>query len=294
MVAEMKVAIVGAGRMGSAMAARLQQAGNDVVVYNRTREKAEAVGAAVAETAREAAAWADTILVSLADDAAVLHAYGGPDGIAAGLRGGSVVVETSTLDPETVHRVAELVGERGAALLDGPVSGSVPLVEQGKLTFLVGGPADALDQVRPVLDTLAAQIFHVGPLGSGAVVKLAVNTVLLAINQAVAEALVLAERAEVPRETTYEVLVNSAIASPFVAYKRAAFERPDQTPVAFSLDLVAKDLGLIGQLAERVGAVMPQAAANRAAVLAALDVGMGSRDMAAIAHWLEVGVPNES
>ncbi|GLH95796.1 NAD(P)-dependent oxidoreductase [Phytohabitans aurantiacus] len=290
----MKVAIVGAGRMGSAMAARLQQAGNDVVVYNRTREKAEAVGAAVAETAREAAAWADTILVSLADDAAVLHAYGGPDGIAAGLRGGSVVVETSTLDPETVHRVAELVGERGAALLDGPVSGSVPLVEQGKLTFLVGGPADALDQVRPVLDTLAAQIFHVGPLGSGAVVKLAVNTVLLAINQAVAEALVLAERAEVPRETTYEVLVNSAIASPFVAYKRAAFERPDQTPVAFSLDLVAKDLGLIGQLAERVGAVMPQAAANRAAVLAALDVGMGSRDMAAIAHWLEVGVPNES
>ncbi|MCW6005420.1 NAD(P)-dependent oxidoreductase [Micromonospora sp. CPCC 205371] len=290
----MKVAIVGAGRMGGAMAARLQRAGNDVVVYNRTRAKAEAIGGAVADTAREAAAWADAVLVSLADDAAVLHAYSGPDGIAAGLRGGSVVVETSTLDPETVHRVAALVGEHGAALLDGPVSGSVPLVEQGKLTFLVGGPADALDQVRPVLDALAAQVFHVGPLGSGAVVKLAVNTVLLAINQAVAEALVLAERAEVPRETTYEVLVNSAIASPFLAYKRAAFERPDETPVAFSLDLVAKDLGLIGQLAERVGAVMPQAAANRAAVLAALEVGMGSRDMAAMAQWLSGPTPNEA
>ncbi|MEH1128686.1 NAD(P)-dependent oxidoreductase [Micromonospora sp. CPCC 206061] len=290
----MKVAIVGAGRMGGAMAARLQQAGTDVVVYNRTREKAEALGGAVADTAREAAASADAVLVSLADDAAVLHAYSGPDGIAAGLHGGSVVVETSTLDPETVHRLAELVGERGAALLDGPVSGSVSLVEQGKLTFLVGGPEDALTQVRPVLDLLAAQVFHVGPLGSGAAVKLAVNTVLLAINQALAEALVLAERAGVPRETTYEVLVHSAIASPFVVYKRAAFERPDETPVAFSLDLVAKDLGLIGQLAERVGAVMPQAAANRAAVLAALDAGMGSRDMAAMAHWLSNGMSSGS
>lgn len=289
----MRVAVVGAGRMGGAMAVRLREAGAEVVVYNRTRAKAEKTGGTVVNTPREAAAAADTVLVSLADDAAVLAAYDGPGGVAAGLRAGSVVVETSTIDPETVRRAAALVGD-GADLLDGPVSGSVPLVEQGKLTFLVGGPADALDQVRPVLDTLAAQIFHVGPLGSGAVVKLAVNTVLLAINQAVAEALVLAERAEVPRETTYEVLVNSAIASPFLAYKRAAFERPDETPVAFSLDLVAKDLGLIGQLAERVGAVMPQAAANRAAVLAALDVGMGSRDMAAIAHWLVAGVPNES
>lgn len=282
----MKVAIVGAGRMGGAMAARLQQAGTDVVVYNRTRSRAEAVGAAVADTAREAAAAADVVLVSLADDAAVLQAYSGPDGIAAGLRGGSVVVETSTVDPETVHRVADLVGERGAALLDAPVSGSVPLVEQGKLTFMVGGPEDALAQVRPVLDVLAAQVLHVGPLGSGAVVKLAVNTVVHALNQALSEALVLAERADVPRETTYEVFTHSAIASPFVAYKRAAFERPDETAVAFSLELVAKDLDLIVQLAERVGAAMPQAAANREAALAALEAGLGPRDMSAMAHWL--------
>lgn len=285
----MKVAVVGAGRMGSAMAVRLQRAGVDVVVYNRTRAKAEAVGGAVADTAREAAEWAEAVLVSLADDAAVLHAYGGPDGVAAGLGSGGVVVETSTVDPETVRRVADLVGERGAALLDGPVSGSVPLVEQGKLTFMVGGPEAALDQVRPVLDMLAARIFHVGELGSGAAVKLAVNTVVMALNQSVAEALVLAERAGVPRETTYEVLANSAVGAPFVAYKRAAFERPDETPVAFSLDLVAKDLGLILQLAERIGAKMPQAVANRRAALAALEAGMGSRDMAAVAQWLASG-----
>lgn len=285
----MKVAVVGAGRMGSAMAVRLQRAGVDVVVYNRTRAKAEAVGGAVADTAREAAEWGDTVLVSLADDAAVLHAYSGPDGVAAGLRSGGVVVETSTVDPETVRRVADMVGEYGAALLDGPVSGSVPLVEQGKLTFMVGGPEDALEQVRPVLDMLAARIFHVGELGSGAAVKLAVNTVVMALNQSVAEALVLAERAGVPRETTYEVLANSAVGAPFVAYKRAAFERPDETPVAFSLDLVAKDLGLILRLAERIGAEMPQAATNRRAALAALDAGMGSRDMAAMAQWLTSG-----
>lgn len=282
----MKVAVIGAGRMGAAMAARLRQAGTDLVVYNRTRSRAEATGAAAADTPREAVASADAVLVSLADDAALLSAYGGPDGVAAGLTAGTVVVETSTVDPETVRRVAGLVGERGAALLDAPVSGSVPLVEQGRLTFMVGGPAAALEQVRPVLDKLAAQVFHVGEVGAGAVVKLAVNTVVLALNHGVSEALVLAERAGVPRTTMYEVLANSAAAAPFVVYKRAAFEHPDEAPVAFSLDLVAKDLGLIERLAERVGATLPQVEADAEVVRSAIEAGLGARDMSAIAQYL--------
>ncbi|GAA4682043.1 NAD(P)-dependent oxidoreductase [Phytohabitans rumicis] len=282
----MRVAVVGAGRMGAAMAIRLRESGAEVVVYNRTRDKAVATGAAIAGTAREAAASADTVLVSLADDAAVLGAYSGPDGVVAGLRAGTVVVETSTIDPDTVRRAAELVGERGAVLLDAPVSGSVPLVQQGQLTFMVGGPAADLDRVRPALDLLAKQVFHVGQVGSGAVVKLAVNTVVHALNQALSEALVLAERAGVPRTTTYEVLANSAVAAPFVAYKRAAFERPEQAPVAFSLDLVAKDLGLIRQLAERVGAEMPQSAVTRETVVAAVAAGLGAADMAALSTYL--------
>jgi len=281
-----KVAIIGTGRMGAGMAVRLRESGADVAVWNRTREKAEATGCAVAATARGAAASADVVVVSLADDAAVLAAYDGPDGVAAGLREGTVVVESSTVDPETVRRVEPLVTGRGAVLLDGPVSGSTALVEKGQLTFMVGGPPDGLERARPVLDLLARQVFHVGELGSGEVVKLAVNTVVLALNQALAEALVLGERAGVPRETTYEVLANSAIGSAFVSYKRASFERPDETPVAFSLDLVAKDLDLVRQLAERVGARMPQAGTNLGVATAAVAAELGGRDMSAVAEYL--------
>jgi 3-hydroxyisobutyrate dehydrogenase-like beta-hydroxyacid dehydrogenase len=282
----LKVAIIGTGRMGTGMAVRLREAGADVVVWNRTSEKASATGCAVASTAREAAASADVVVVSLADDAAVLAAYDGPDGVVAGLREGTIVVESSTVDPETVRRIESLVTGRGATLLDGPVSGSIALVEKGQLTFMVGGPADGVDRARPVLDLLARQVFHVGELGSGEVVKLAVNTVVLALNQALAEAVVLGERAGVPRETTYEVLANSAIGSAFVAYKRPAFERPDETPVAFSLDLVAKDLGLVRQLAERSGARMPQAETNLGVATAAVAASLGDRDMAAVATYL--------
>lgn len=282
----LKVAVIGVGRMGAGMAVRLRESGADVVVWNRTRAKAEATGCVVAETAGEAVAAADTVLVSLADDAAVRAAYDGPDGVAAGLRAGTVVVESSTVDPETVRGVEPLVTGRGAVLLDGPVSGSTALVEKGQLTFMVGGPADGLERARPVLDLLARQVFHVGDLGAGAVVKLAVNTVVLALNQALAESLVLAERAGVPRETTYEVLANSAIGSAFVSYKRAAFERPDEAPVAFSIDLVAKDLDLVRQLAARVGARMPQADTNLGVASAAVAAALGDRDMSAIAAYL--------
>jgi 3-hydroxyisobutyrate dehydrogenase-like beta-hydroxyacid dehydrogenase len=285
-VSSLKVAVIGTGRMGTGMAVRLRESGAEVTVWNRTPAKASATGCAVAETAREAAAAADTVLVSLADDAAVLAAYDGPDGVAAGLREGAVVVESSTIDPETVRRAESIVTTRGGVLLDGPVSGSISLVEKGQLTFMVGGPSVALERVRPVLDLLARQVFHVGPTGSGAVVKLAVNTVVLALNQALSEALVLAERAGVPRETTYEVLANSAIGSAFVGYKRAAFERPDEVPVAFSLDLVAKDLDLVRQLAERVGARLPQADANLGVATAAVAASFGDRDMSAVAQYL--------
>jgi 3-hydroxyisobutyrate dehydrogenase-like beta-hydroxyacid dehydrogenase len=284
-----RVAVIGVGRMGATMAGRLSGAGMDVVLYNRTRGRAlstaERVGAAVADTAREAAA-SDVVLVSLADDGAVLASYAGPDGLAAGLRDGTVVLETSTIDPETVGTIRPWVGGRGAVLLDAPVSGSVPLVERGELTFMVGGPREALARARPVLDVLARQVFHVGGSGSGAVVKLAVNAVVHALNQALSEALVLAERAGIPRTTTYEVLAASAAAAPFVHYKRAAFERPESAPVAFTLDLVAKDLDLITRLAHRVGAPMAQAETDQRVVRAAIAAGLGQRDMSAVADFL--------
>jgi 3-hydroxyisobutyrate dehydrogenase-like beta-hydroxyacid dehydrogenase len=247
---------------------------------------AEATGATLAATAREAAARAQVVLSSLADDAAVGAAYTGGDGIVAGLQPGAVVCESSTIDPGTVRRLRPLVEDRGASLLDTPVSGSVSTVEAGQLTIMAGGDAAVLERARPVLDPLAKQVFHVGELGAGAVVKLTVNSVLHGLNQALAEGLVLAERAGVARERAYEVFAASAIAAPFVHYKREAFEHPGQPPVAFSLDLVAKDLDLILALAGEAGASMEQAVTNREVVRAAVAAGLGDHDLSELATYL--------
>jgi 3-hydroxyisobutyrate dehydrogenase/2-hydroxy-3-oxopropionate reductase len=281
-----EIAVVGAGRMGTAMVGRLRAAGHGVVVYNRTRERAAATGAPVAATAREAAAGADLVVVSLADDAAVDAAYRGDDGVVAGLRADAVVVETSTVAPDTVRGLARLVHGRSAMLLDAPVSGSVPVVERGELTFLVGGPAGAVDRAQAVFDALGTRVFHLGDVGAGAVMKLAVNSVVHGLNQALAEALVLAERAGVERAAAYEVFTASAVAAPYVLYKREAFERPQSTPVAFRLELVAKDLELIDALARASGARMEQLAVNRRLVGEALAAGLGDRDLSAIAELL--------
>jgi 3-hydroxyisobutyrate dehydrogenase-like beta-hydroxyacid dehydrogenase len=283
------VAVVGTGRMGGAMVGTLRRAGFEVLAFNRTPAKAEAVaeatGARVAGSAAEAAAGAGVVITSLSDDT-VEDAYRGPQGVAAGLRRGAVVLESTTVDPRTVRALRPLVEERGASLLDAPVSGSVPLVERGELTVMVGGDAAALEQARPVLDVLAAKVIHVGELGAGATVKLVVNAVLHGLNLAISEGLVLAEQAGVARTAAYEVLASSAVAAPFVHYKRAAFERTEQTPVAFSLDLAAKDLDLALGLAERAGATMEQAATNRRVVGEAVAAGLGTADLSALAVYL--------
>ena len=285
------VAVVGTGRMGAAMVARLRaQSVDDLVVFNRTGSRAEEVaartGAVVAPTAREAAGAAEVIIVSLADDRAVEEAYAGDDGIIAGLKPGAVVADTSTIAPQTAQRTAQLVEKSGAGHLDTPVSGSVSVVERGELTVMAGGRAEDLDMARPVLDLLAKRVFHMGDHGTGAAMKLAVNAVVHALNQAVSEALVLAERSGIARTDAYEVFASSVAAAPFVLYKREAYEHPDETPVAFSLDLVAKDYDLIIDLAHRVGVPMPQGIASRDTVGRALAAGLGAADLSAIAQYL--------
>ena len=284
------VAVVGTGRMGAAMVRRLRGAGVRVVVFNRTTDRAAKVaaetGATAVTTAREAAGAAPIVLVSLADDRALEDTYGGADGILAGVGAGTVVADTSTVDPQTMKRLAPGLAARGASLLDAPVSGSLQLVERGELTVLAGGAAADLDRARPVFEILARRIIHVGPSGAGSTMKLAVNGIIHALNQALSEALVLAETAGVERATAYEVFAASAAAAPFVLYKRAAFEHPDEAPVAFSLDLVAKDLDLILALASRTGAPMPQTEVNRRTVRDAIEAGYGDRDLSTLAGLL--------
>jgi 3-hydroxyisobutyrate dehydrogenase/2-hydroxy-3-oxopropionate reductase len=287
------VAVVGIGRMGGAMAAKLCRAGCDTILWSRDAAKSERLGRAlglqVASSAADAAARAEVVLTSLADDAAVRAVYLGPAGVVEGIGSTSVAVDTSTVGLDTVELVGGAVDAAGAGFLDCPVSGSVSTVEAGALTFMVGGDGALLDRVRPVLDVLAARIVHVGERGTGAATKLAVNGLLHGLNVALAEALVLAERAGVERRTAYEVFANGAAGAPFVQYKRAAYEAPDDAPVAFSLDLVAKDLELINDLGDRVGAPMTQSATNLAIVRRAVERGFGPRDLSAVAVYLRGG-----
>lgn len=291
MNAPLHVAVVGTGRMGGAMAGRIAAAGHSLTVWNRSRDKAEAVaaglpGVVVAGSARDAAAAADVVVVSLADDRAAASAYRGDDGLLAGLRPGTVVADTSTLAPETIRRLGEEARATGAQLADTPVSGSVASIEGGAVLVMAGGEQDAVEQARPALETFAQRIILLGPIGSGSTMKLAVNALVFGLNQALAEALVLAERAGVERGLAYEVFVNSAAGAPFVAYKRAAFEDPDAAPVAFALDLVAKDLDLAAALAAEVGAPVPQLEVNRRVVGEAIAAGLGEADMSAVARQL--------
>lgn len=283
-------AVLGTGRMGSAMAERLAGQGVPVVVYNRTADRAKAlaerIGASTAATPAEAASRGDVVITMVADDAAVRELFDGSDGIAAGVRAGAVVVDMSTVLPDTVRAVAPAVRERGAAILDGPVSGSVTSTLAGELTIMVGGEADDLERARPILDRLARRVFHLGPLGSGAVMKLAVNTLIFGLNGAVAEGLVLAERNGIDRALAYEVLASSAAGAPMVGYKRTHFVEPETAPVAFSLALADKDLRLIGELAAATATPMPQATVNLATIQAAERSIGENADFAQVASHL--------
>jgi 3-hydroxyisobutyrate dehydrogenase/2-hydroxy-3-oxopropionate reductase len=246
------------------------------------------IGAAAkaAGTIAGAASAAPIVISSLADDTAVRDVYLGAEGLAAAVAPETVVLEMSTIAPSTVRTVGEALAARGATLLDAPVSGSVAFAESGELTVMVGGEAKALDRVRPVLDAVAKRVIHVGALGTGATMKLAVNSLLHGLNVALSEALVLAENAGIDRSVAYDVFGSGAAGAPFVHYKKAAYERPDDAAVAFSLDLVAKDLDLALGLAAEVGVGMRQASVNRRVVGAAVDAGFGDRDLSAVAEFL--------
>jgi 3-hydroxyisobutyrate dehydrogenase/2-hydroxy-3-oxopropionate reductase len=284
------VALVGTGRMGSAMARALARAGRPLVLHNRTPDRAEALaaelGARVVSTPAEAASLADVVLTMVADDAAVVAVFRGGDGLLAGARPGSVLVDLSTVTPDTIRGFEPDARAAGVGLLDAPVSGSVATAESGQLTLMVGGTAEDLERARPALEPLAKAIVHVGPLGSGAAMKLAVNTVIFGLNEALAEGLVLAEAAGIDRSLAYGVIAESAVGAPYVGYKRAAFVEPDATPVAFALDLAEKDLRLISTLAGSLGVPTPQAKTNLDVVRAAAARLGGGADFSAVASHL--------
>ena len=284
------VAVVGTGRMGSAMARALARGGAEVVLYNRTAarcaELAEEIGARVAGSAADAASGADVAITMLTDGEAVRGTWDGPDGLVVGAHHGGVLVDMSTVAPDTLAGFEAAVREQGSGILDAPVSGSTKLAESGQLTIMAGGTADDLERARPALEMVAKQVTHIGPLGSGAALKLAVNALIFALNNSVSEALVLAEAAGIDRAVAYDVFASSAAGAPYVGYKREAFVTPDAIPVAFSMELAAKDLRLILELADRLGVPMDQTRVNQQMIREAAERLGDGRDASAVAIHL--------
>lgn len=276
--------------MGWPMAANVAAGGFPIVVHNRTRERAESFasanpGASVAASPAEVAASADVVLTMLADGRAVDEVYLGERGLLAGARPGTVLVEMSTIGPEQAEALGQRVRAAGLDLVDAPVSGSVATAESAALLVMAAGDEAVIERVRPVLEAIGP-VVRVGPSGCGATMKLAVNAVVYGLNQAVSEALVLAERAGLDRLLTYEVLTRSAVAAPFVHYRREAFERPGEVPVAFRAELASRDLLLILELGQRVGAQLRQAETNLAVLEDVVVAGFGDADVSAVARYL--------
>lgn len=288
-----RVGFSGLGRMGRLMAANLAQAGFDLTVHNRTRSRADSfaaeTGARVAGSGRELARAASVIVTMVADGPALASLLEGPEGIAAGLSAGDVVVDMGTTGLEYTQRARRVVEAAGGHFVEAPVSGSTAAASGATLLVMTAGDEAAATTAGPVLAAMSSRVVHVGGPGSGAALKLAVNSVLYAIMEAVGESLVLAERAGVSRDVAYEVFANSAVAAPVVQYRRAVFETPLEVPVSFALDLAIKDLDLTLALAGEVGAPMPQAETNRAVLRDASAGGLGEADIGQIAVHLRGG-----
>jgi len=258
-----RLGFVGVGYMGQPIARRLLESGFKLTAYDRDRHKAEELiryGGAVAKSVSELSSACNVVLSCLPSDRAVLDIYGGPDSVFAHANPGSVVIDMSTVFPETSQEVSRLGKERGVEVLDVTISGSTPAAENGLLTLFGGGDKERFDSAESIFRVIAKKHFYLGPNGSGATMKLVVNTLLGIGMQAIAEAVALGEKAGLDRNRLLDVLSQTAVVAPAHAGKLERAMRSDYSP-QFPIRLMNKDFGLILNLAAAVGARMPAAGA---------------------------------
>jgi 3-hydroxyisobutyrate dehydrogenase len=250
----MKAGMIGLGAMGIGMAKNIAKAGYLAGVYNRTAAKAQSLAEELNVTAfdrpEDLAAHADIVLICVSADQDVLDMV---QAIAKTVKPGTVVVDMSTVSSDTAQQAAVILAEKQAAFLDAPVSGGVEGAKNGTLAMMVGGDAEALEQARPVLETMTGRIMHMGPTGSGQAAK-AVNQIMAAgINQAVTEALAFAQAQNLPMDKVIEVISGGAAGNWFLQYRGPTMTRGVFAP-GFKLALHHKDLLICQSMAQKTGA----------------------------------------
>jgi len=282
-----KVGLIGLGLMGLPMGRNFLKAGFPLTVWNRTREKTEKLstdGAQAANSPREVAAESDVTFTIVSDPPALEQVLWGEQGALAGLRKGSVLIDSSTVSPALARRISKACDQRGADFLDAPVTGGTWGAEKAELIFMVGGKKEVLARVEPVLQAVGKRFFLLGPNGSGQTVKLAMNLILALEVQALAEGLELVTRAGVAGECLIEVLQSSMGRAPLLDVKAPIMLKRDFTP-SFPLRLMLKDIGLAMALAKENGVHLPAGAAAHEAYSAVKAAAKTDVDYAAIANY---------
>jgi 3-hydroxyisobutyrate dehydrogenase len=279
---KMSVALLGLGTMGRGMAANLLKAGFPLTVWNRTQTKAKpfaAQGARVASTPAEAVKGAQLVISILADDNASREAWLGKDGALAAAERGAVLVESSTASPHWIAELGTAAQMHGCELLDAPVTGSRLQAEGGQLNFLVGGSEEALTKARPALEAMSRKIAHLGPLTSGAKMKL-LNNFLCGVQLAsLAEGMAWLERSGLDRDQAIELLKAGAPGSPLLSGMADRMTKDLET-VNFSLALLAKDMAYAHASAAEAGVDLTTAANAKQLLDRAIAIGYGEKDMA--------------
>jgi 3-hydroxyisobutyrate dehydrogenase-like beta-hydroxyacid dehydrogenase len=277
------IGFVGLGHMGGNMAARLLAAGYEVCGKSQSRDSVQHLldaGLEWRETPREVAQSAEIIFTSLPDDGVLEEVASGPDGLLAGLGAGDVWVDVSTVSPSTSQKLAAQVGGLGAAMLDAPVSGSVPQVQTGTLTIMVGGDPNAYARVEPILRKLGTPT-HIGENGQGLALKLAINISLAVQMLAFAEGLLLAERSGIDPELAARVMTDSPIGSPMLkAREPLVLDLPESA--WFDVGLMQKDVALALDTGRRLRVPLPSAASADQVLTLARAGGYERRDLAAL------------
>lgn len=283
-----KLGFIGIGYMGRPVAQRLLEACFKLTAYDRDRSKAEELiqyGGAVAESVAQLASSCDVLLSCLPNDEAVMSVFNGADGAFASARSGTLFIDMSTVYPETSKTLARFGSEHAVDVLDVTISGSTPVAEQGALILFGGGDRSRFDAAESIFRAIARKYFYVGPSGSGATMKLVVNSLLGVGMQAIAEAVALGEKAGLERNRLLEVLSQTTVVSPAHVGKLQRATNNDYSP-QFPLRLMNKDFGLILKLAAEVGAQMPAAKAALQVNAAQLTPG-NEQDFSAVILQME-------
>jgi 3-hydroxyisobutyrate dehydrogenase len=283
-----KLGFVGVGYMGRPIAQRLLESGFGLTAYDRNRSKAEELiryGGTVAESVSELSSSCDVMLSCLPSDEAVLNIYEGTDGAFANAHRGSLVIDMSTVYPKTSQELSRLGSERGVDVLDVTISGSTPAAEQGALILFGGGDQGCFAAAESIFSVIARKYFYLGPSGSGATMKLVVNSLLGIGMQAIAEAVALGEKSGLDRNRLLGVLSETAVVAPAHIGKLEKAIRRDYSP-QFPLRLMNKDFGLILNLAAAVGAEMPATEAAFAVNTRQLEQG-NEQDFSAVILQME-------